>query len=258
MNLRCTIWVLGFVLLALNAEAQRTFNITPFIGLNTTRMNLYDYTYSISQFTSGGNYALVGVEVEAQLHQNKRGRLRLTSVTGCSYLANGYKDEGSFALGSISYTYHETDLDMKYLQAPLLLRVKWQPFPLIENFHLFAGAGVSASFLQKATISEKGIYYFISSDVMNPPPATEFYEDHADVTHLGRQLSWFRRSEIGIVVNRVQLSFRMSRALQDMYFTGLENDWAVPANRSRYLDGRTINGKIYEQYREITVGFRLF
>jgi len=257
MNTIKTILITGFVLVCDLSYGQWALSITPVIGLNSTRINLHK-SFAFEKFTKGGNYLLIGIETEFRLSKNKPNRFGVSAVTGCSYLANGFYYHSGFTLSDLIYSYEKTELNTKYIQFPLELKLNWQPFPLMEDFFLFAGAGLSGSVLQSAHLAEEGIYSIFSMDVMTPPPTTNYYADQADITNLGRKLSFFRRWELGGRYKKIQFSLRVSQSLQDMYFKGLENNWAVPVDRSRYLSGRELNGKILEKYVEVVFGYKIF
>ncbi len=257
------IWIGLLMFCCCWAHAQHTISVTPFMGLNSTRMlevvteNVHD------EFTTGttrGNFLLAGIETEFRITAKSK-RFGLSAVTGCSYLANGfyYDYQSGVDISNLFniYGYEKTELKMKYVQFPLELKLNWQPFPLVENFNLFVGAGVSGSILLEAHLAEEGIYS-ISSNLGTNPPSTSYYQDEADVTNLGRKQSLFRRLELGGRYKRFQFSWRVSKSLQDMYFKGLEDNWAVPVDRSYYLTSRNLNGKILEKYVEVVVGYRIF
>jgi hypothetical protein len=250
--------IIVFVLIWFDSTSQnRMLSIVPVFGVNSTRLNLNNSDY-LSDFEKGGYYFVGGLETQLTFAVKKNKRFHWTLVSGVNYLANGFKGNSGFAIGALYYSYEKIDLKTKYVQVPLELKLKWRPFPLIEDFHLFAGAGLSGNKLLSAKLAEEGIYSILSNDIMNPPPNTSIYQDEEDVTNRGRNVTLFRRVEFGLEFQKFQIGFRFSKALQDMYFTGLENDWAVPVENSKYLSGWDTNGKILEKYSEVVIGFRIY
>jgi hypothetical protein len=243
------------VLMALAAYGQKRLSITPFIGINSTKMNMSDATYQ--KYERGGNFFLMGFETQVLL-TDKSKRFGVSALTGASYLANGYRSSGGIKFSDLFYSYRSIDLTQKYVQLPIVLKLNWQPLPLIEDFNLFVGAGINFNLLQKAKLTEEAIEYFDDFDVMDPPPVTNRYSDQGDITDMGRPVSLFRRWEVGINYKRVQVSWRITTSMQDMYYSGLENNWNVPQGNSIYLSARDMNGKIREKYVEIVLGYRLF
>lgn len=247
--------ILMCLLIALNIHGQKRLSITPFVGINSTKMNMTDATYQ--KYERGGDFFLAGFETQVLL-TNKHKRFGFFALTGASYLANGYRSSGGIKFSNLFYSYRSIDLKQKFVQIPVVLKLSWQPLPLIDDFTVFTGAGVNFNLLQEATLTEDAIEYFDNSDVMNPPPVTNNYSDKADITDMGRPVSLFRRWEVGINYKRVQISWRMTTSMQDIYYVGLENNWDVPQSNSIYLSARDLNGKIREKYVEIALGFRIF
>jgi hypothetical protein len=138
-----------------------------------------------------------------------------------------------------------------------MLKLNWQPFPLIEDFRFYFGGGVSSNVLLKATLSEKATKVFKSSDPYVIPQTTQ-YQDSKDVTSLGVKNSLFTRFDFGIKYKRIQIALRVSVSIQDMYFKGLEKNWAVPAKESAYISGHTAAGTTNEKYSELAIGYTLF
>lgn len=241
-----------FVFVLISGPVAAQVNIVPYAGVNSTKM------YQSYGFEKGGSYGLVGLELELRKRPQQPRNVYVTFVTGISYLKNGFYKSDNFSYTALSYyTASITDRRMEYIQIPVVLRVNWQPFPLVEDFKAFFGAGVNNNLLQKATLRESYTSVFISSDVLAPPEA-EHYEDSRDVSDLGRKHSLYMRFELGMVYKRIQVSFRVSKGISDLYYTGLENDWAVPAEFSEYLQAYAEEGNIREKYTEIVVGYRLF
>jgi hypothetical protein len=253
--MKVKIIISAYLLMALAACGQKRLSITPFIGINSTKMNMNKELYG--KYDRGGNFFLAGLETQVLL-TDKHKRFGVSALTGATYLSNGYRSSGGIKFSNLFYSYRSIDLKQKYVQLPIVLKLSWQPLPLIEDFNLFVGAGVNFNLLQEATLTEEAIEYFDDYDVMDPPPVTNKYSDKADITAMGRSVSLFRRWEVGINYKRVQVSWRITTAMQDMYYTGLENTWNVPQSNSIYLSARDMNGKIREKYVEITVGYRVF
>lgn len=236
---------------------NKVINIVPVVGVNSTRLNLNDSEYG-SKFEKGGYYFVGGVEAQFNLDSKSNKRFHWTFVTGCNYLANGFEKSSGIAIGTLYYTYEKIDLKTRYVQFPVEMKLKWRPFPLIEDFHLFAGAGFSGNKLLSAKLAEEGVYSTIIYDASSPPPSTYYYSDEADVTDRGKKFTLFNRFEFGLEFERFQIGFRFCKALTNMYYAGLENDWAVPTENSAYLSGYEANGKILEKYSEVAVGIRVF
>lgn len=243
------------LLIAVATYAQRRLSITPFAGINSTKMNMSDA--NIQKYERGGNFFFAGIETQVLL-TDKRKRLGVLALTGATYLANGYRSSGGIKFSDVFYSYRSIDLTQKYVQLPVVLKLNWQPLPLIDEFSLFVGAGINFNLLQKALLTEKAIEYFDEYDVMDPPPVAHTYSDTQDISAMGRSVSIFGRWEVGINYKRVQISWRMTTSMQDMFYRGLENNWGVPQSNSTYLSARDMNGKIKEKYVELTFGYRIF
>ena len=244
-----SIFTLIFVSVFDYAIAQ--VNIVPLVGINSTKM------YQSYGFQKGGSYALVGLEVELRKKPKTHQSVYGTLVTGVSYLKNGYYNSDNFSFGSFIYVASITDRQMEYLQIPVVVKLNWQPFPLVEEWKLFFGVGVSNNLLMSAHMAEKHTLITTSNDILSPP-VTEQAEDERDVTDLGKKQSMFTRFELGMVYKRFQLSFRFSKSITDLYYTGFENNWNVPADDSAYLKAKADKGRIDEKYSEIVAGFRIF
>ncbi len=239
--------ILCFRIHLLNAQV----NITPYAGMNSTKMN--DHFLG---FEKGGSFAFVGVEVELRLKPRVHRPVYPTLVTGISYLKNGFINSDNFSIGQLSYIASITDRKMEYVRIPVVVRLHWQPFPLVEEWTLFVGAGVSNNVLLSAHLREKYTSVLISSDLL-APPVTEQYQDSRDVTDLGKKQSLFTQFEVGMAYKKVQVSFRVSKSVTDLYYTGLENSWGLPADESDYLKAYNADGRIAEKYVEITLGYKL-
>src|SRR6185436_8366809 len=139
-------------------------------------------------------------------------------VTGVTSLANGFHQNSQFSFPGISFfSAHTTDLSTQYIQTPLMVKLNWQIFPLVEDFVVFVGAGASASFLLKATLAEKYTGISFPRDAFTPP-TTVHYEDSRDVTDLGVSPALFGRLDVGLRFRKLQVSWRLSISQQDMYF----------------------------------------
>ena len=249
MITRC---IISLLLITTCQTALAQVNLIPFAGMNSTRM------YHSFGFEKGGSYGIAGLEIEVRKRPKAFKPLHVSFVTGVSYLHNGFYQSDNFSFtGADFYTASITDREMEYLQIPLMARLYWQPFPLVEDWKVFIGAGISYNLLLKAHLAETYTSIFTSGDIFAPPP-TEQYEDSRDVTSLGKEAPIFRRIDIGMTYKRFQINVRFSKSITDLYYEGLENDWGVPAEYSEYLIAYADEGKITEKYSEITFGFRIF
>ncbi|HYG02749.1 MAG TPA: hypothetical protein VD927_09900 [Chryseosolibacter sp.] len=227
--------------------------ISPYVGLNSTRMN---DTYG---YINGGNYFLAGADVEYEVTSKDSDRkLRIAIGSGVSYLRNGFYSSNAFSLSFInSYRQTITDLSMVYWQAPLLVRFNWQPFTLIEDWKVFAGGGAVFNFLQKAQMREEYTEVFYSADALAPPPSHIHFSDDQNVTPYAVRQSVFTRFELGMKYKKMHLSYRVSVSKADLYFSGIEDHWQVPAEYSDYIQRYAASGKIKEKHAEIIIGYRL-
>ncbi|MEX2233770.1 MAG: outer membrane beta-barrel protein [Cyclobacteriaceae bacterium] len=234
-------------LFSLPAVAQ--ISVTPFAGINSTRA-LYYY------WEKGGNYGVYGVEVEGRLRPRKFSSIHVSFVTGASYLANGYFRDSGLAFSTLIYDTHTSELRTNYFQIPAELKLNWQPFPLVEDWKIFFGAGISNDFLLKSSLEEKAIEVNISSDLFAPPQTTS-YEDGRNIAEFSRKYSVFSRFELGAKYKRIHFAYRFCFSLQDMHHAGLENVWQVPSGSSNYMTPMELNGKRNEKYSEFVLGFRV-
>jgi hypothetical protein len=240
------------VLFFVTTSAWAQIHLMPFVGINSTKLLLGD------EYQNGGNYIFGGVEVQGRLKAKKISAWHVSVVTGASYLSNGYYNNNLFSFPGVSfYSAKLTDLSTQYVQVPLTIRLNWQPFPLVEEFQVFFGAGVVDNFLLKAHLTEKTTSVTFSTDIF-APPLTAHYEDSRDVTDLAAKQSLFSRFEFGFRFKHVQVSYRLSRSLNDMYLTGLENVWKIPASSSAYISGHDTAGSTKAKYSELTIGYRIF
>ncbi len=238
-----------FILLLLPLFVQAQITITPFVGLNSTRM-----TDTYSGYTKGGNYGFFGVEVEGRKKPKPYSSVYLSATTGLTYLPNGFSYSSSVPLGTTGLSARSTNIQTRYLQVPLSIRLNWRPFPLVEDWRIFFGAGVSYNMLTYAHISEESTY--ISIPIFYNPPTSTYLQDSRDVTNIAVKNSIFKRFELGMKFKHVQVTWRLSFSTQDMYFKGLEQEWKVPATNSFYLDAHDSQGITKEKYSEIIFGWR--
>ena len=239
-----------FVLLTLSQLGAAQVNITPYVGINSTRI------YDGILYENGGAFLVAGVELELGIKRKQAGRVYVSVATGASYLDNGFYYSGNFAYTALNfYTQRITDLNTEYLQIPLTLRFNWQPFPLVEDWQVFLGLGVCHNTLLRSTLAETYTEVTLAADVLAPPQVLS-YEDTRDVTGYGGKSSLFRRIELGMKYKRFRVTYRLSRSITDLYRTGLEKDWNVPDDVSWYLNAYRESGKIIEKSTELVVGFR--
>jgi hypothetical protein len=234
-----------------HVASQAQVNLTPYVGMNSTRI------YDGISFENGGAFVVTGLEIELARKARHHGKVYLSMATGASYLRNGFYYSSNFAYAAVNlYTQRITDLKMQGVQIPLTLRLHWQPFPLVEDWQIFLGAGACRNTLIKSTLEERYTEVYLNEDVLAPPVVTA-YEDSRDVSGYGEKNSWFRRIELGMTYKRLQIMYRLSKSLNDMYYAGLEDDWNIPDDESWYIDAHQESGKIIEKYSELVVGFRI-
>jgi hypothetical protein len=239
-----------FVCISLWHLAVAQVNVTPYVGMNSTK--IYDGTV----YQNGGAFVVTGVELEVALKGKEQRRVYISLATGASYLKNGFYYSGNFSYTALNfYTQRITDLKTRYLQIPFTLRLNWQPFPLVEDWKVFLGLGLCRNALIESTLEEKYTIVTRNTDILAPPQVAS-YEDSRDVTNHGEKNSWFQRIELGMKYKRFQVTYRLSRSLTDLYRTGLEDDWNVPDEQSWYIKAYHDSGKIIEKHTELVVGFR--
>jgi hypothetical protein len=230
------------------------FNLVPFVGTNSTRM-----TSTLDEgFDKGGSFGVGGIEVEWKKKTVKHKRFYISALTGVSYLNNGFYRSYNFAYADINYNHSVTNLTMTYLQIPLIVRVDFQPFQLMDDLYLFFGAGISNNILLKSKLSEEYTESSITYGSIPPPPQSFHYEDSRDVTSLRNKNNLFQRIDVGGRYKRVQIAVRFSKSLKDLYCKGLEQSWRVPDDKSEYIRSHNNHGKIIEKYFEFVLGFRVF
>lgn len=242
------------ILLILAAQSSfGQLSVTPIVGINSTRLKLGSFTY-----TNGGNFGIYGLEAEYGIKPKNNRRAYISLMSGASYLNNGFYDLYNFSFTGLNYYQSQTtDLTTTYVQIPIVVKMNWQPMPLIEDWRLFFGIGISNNILLHAHLAEKSIRVTTSTDLLAPPKTVQ-YSDSQDVTDLGVKNSQFIRLEIGTHYKRVMISYRISLSTQDTYYQGLEKTWSIPAKESRYISAHIDEGKIREKYIEMVLGFRLF
>jgi hypothetical protein len=228
-------------------------SVMPFAGLNSTKM-----TQAYSGYAKGGNYGILGAEVELVLKSKPYAAVNFSFVSGLSYLANGFQETTNFSIGTSSYSYQSSTLQMKYWQVPLIVRINWRPFPLVEDWRLFLGAGVSYNTTAYAHLAEQATNVaFTFNQPLYPPPVAANYSDSRDVTSLAVKNPLFERFDLGMKFKHFQVTYRLSVSLQDMYFKGIEKTWQVPATESIYINAHNSRGITKEKYSEIVFGWRL-
>lgn len=240
-----------FALLGFWNVVSAQVNIIPYAGMNSTRI------YDGILYQNGGAFWVAGMELQLALKPKRSGRIHVSLATGASYLRNGFYYSGNFSYTALDfYTQRITDLRTEYLQIPVTLRLNWEPFPLVEDWKIFLGLGICHNTLIKSVLSEKYTEVTLNADVLAPPEVAS-YEDSRDVTGYGEKSSLFRRIELGMKYKRLQVTYRLSRSMTDLYRTGLEDEWNVPDEDSWYINAYQDSGKIIEKHTELVVGFRL-
>ncbi|MBS1977164.1 MAG: outer membrane beta-barrel protein [Bacteroidetes bacterium] len=247
MRYGLTIWCLLILTCVNQTHAQ--IHLDAYAGASSTSLNLG------SELKNGGTYPIYGIDLEGRLKPKRISRFHLAAATGAAYLANGYNLSSSFTISGLYYDARTTNISQTYIQVPFVLRLNWQPSPLVEDFHLFLGMGVVSNWLMEAKISETSDHVGFSA--LAAPPTTH-YEDSRDVTKLAVPQSFFFRYEIGVRYKRVTVIIRSSLSLQDMYYQGIEQVWRIPATSSAYISGHSQNGKITEKQGDMIVNFRIF
>jgi hypothetical protein len=216
-------------------------------------------------FDNGGNYAVGGVDVELMYKKNFYSVVNFSLVSGASYLSNGFNKLSNYSYTFGTYTYYDTrstQIQMTQWQVPIVLRINFRPFPLMEDWRLFFGGGVvmnnltSAHMAEQWTLIQKGINSQAYPGLFAPPSITH-YEDSRDVTSYAPASATFERFEFGMKFKHFQVTYRLSTSTQDMYFKGIEKVWRVPATQSQYIDAHKSRGITKEKLSEIVFGWRL-
>ena len=180
--------LLGFMFWPFISEAQ--VNIVPFAGINSTRVKYFD-------FLKGGNYGLAGVEVEGRLPARKISPYHVSLATGMTFLANGFYRDAGITVPSLIFNAGTSELKTKYLQFPVVLKFNWRPFPLIENWTVFLGVGISNELLLQSELTEQETLVIPGSGILTSPPQTTSFEDNQVITEYGKKYALFQRLEIG-------------------------------------------------------------
>jgi hypothetical protein len=244
--------IVTVILLCILRIGFAQITLTPLTGINSPRM---DNGY---MYTKGGNYGLVGMEVEFRRKPKIHSVFYFSVVSGATYLSNGFYESDNFALSSLFYTRRIMHLQTRYIQVPLEVKLNWQPFPLVEDWKVFFGLGISNDFLLRATLEEQSTALTLPSDQPPPPPTTEQYEDSRDIKDLYPARVLFARTEAGMNIRRIHFAWRLSFSLTDMYPAGLEETWKVPDEDSPLIRKHQDTGKIKMKYVELVIGYRLF
>ncbi len=224
------------------------WTITPYVGINSTQVEYIAYL-------KGGNYGLVGIDIEKLFKFRKYSMFNISAVSGASYLANGFSRDISYNSFNIVSSLASTELKTKYLQVPLTMRLNWQPFALMEGWKIFCGGGITYNYLMKSELSEKETVITQSTAVLLAPPLTVNYEDSGEITEYGPKNSLFLRLELGNKFKHFHFAYRYNLSLTDMHHHGFESDWNVPEDRSEYMSPYDWNGKRTEKYHEFVVGW---
>lgn len=235
----------------LPASAQ--LDITLYGGLNSTR--IYDGTL----YEKGGNYPLGGIDLETRLLATRNKDLQINLASGVGFLSNGFYYSSAFSVSFADiYWLETTDLRTQYWQVPVVLKVNWRPFPLVEEWRVFLGFGSVFNYLTRFDLREE--YVRVSQEdasAVPPPPVTERYEDRAGLDNYGDRLSMFYRIEAGVRFKRVVISYRRSVAITDMYHQGVGQNWSIPLENSFYNLSHENVGRTKMKFSEMVVGFRI-
>ena len=237
-----------FIWLILPLPLMAQFNITPFVGMNSTRLS-----EEYSGYAKGGNFAILGVELEKTFALKQYSPFSLSLTSGLSYLPNGFNRENSLPILN-GYVYSKTTIETTYWQVPVILRLNWRPFALVEDWRVFIGGGISYNILTQAHISEQAMGASVA--ISYYPPISYSYQDSRDVTDMAVKNSIFQRFEVGMKFKHIQVTWRISVSTQDMYFKGLEKNWQVPTKDSFYLNTHASRGITNEKYSEVVLGWR--
>lgn len=225
-------------------------SLTPYVGMNSTKI------YTGILYQNGGASSVTGFDLEFSRNPRQHKNINLAIATGATYMRNRFYYSESIAFPALNiYSHSITDLRTQNVQVPFTLRLYWQPFPLVEEWRVFLGVGTCGNMLIRSTLKEMYTEVRHNDDLLAPPIVTS-YADARDVAGYGDKNSIFSTIELGVKYQRLQLCYRLSKSLTDLYRTGLEDDWNVPDNKSWYIDAHQDVGKIVEKYSELVVGFR--
>lgn len=239
------------VSLALAAPAIAQLNMKFALGINSTSINNGEKdSYYVSEFPKEINLT-AGIEAEYSLRGESLMPGHVSFVSGLYYLKNGYADNYFFDLFGTQLGY-ESNFTSSYVQLPMLIRYNFRPLPLVEDFTLFFGGGVSNNILLKAELKES------YTDIPCLGCGIDTYSDEGNITQYGRKVSFFGHVEAGFQLKRTQVMLRHKRSLQDMYFKNLEGNWGVPPESSHYMLLYNQTGKLREIHWELLISYRLF
>jgi hypothetical protein len=239
-----------FFSIAISQLSYGQLSVTPFAGISSTRMK------ESFGYIKGGNYGLTGVEIEFRKKPKTHRIFYVTAVTGVTYLSNGFYESNSFSLSSFFYTQRTMNLKTRYVQVPVELKFNWQPFPLVEDWKVFLGIGISNDFLIRAHLEEQSTEVEYDGSQPSPPPYTVHYEDSRDITDMMGKYLLFGRVESGMIIKRVHFAWRLHLSFSDMYPAGLEDDWKLPDEDSPFISNYEETGKVKLKYVELVLGYR--
>src|SRR5258708_6447502 len=178
-----------FILMIAPWPLMAQLKIAAIAGLNSTKLS-----ESYSGYAKGGNYGIFGVEIEKNFNLREYSPISISLLSGVSYLRNGFNQENSFSVFN-AYFYKKTNIETTYWQVPLMIRINWRPFALVEDWRMFFGAGISYNTLTHASIAEQATNVAIA--VLYYPPPSSSYQDSRDVTNIGVAHPLFERFELG-------------------------------------------------------------
>lgn len=242
--------IIIMVLLTLPFTSRSQVNIVAFGGINSTRVKYFDYL-------KGGNYPLVGLEIEVTRRPRKITQLQISFVSGATFLTNGFYRDSGISVPGLTFTAGTSELKTKYLQVPVLLKLNYRPYPLLEDWFIFSGVGISNDLLLNSTLEERETNVILGSGILTSPPLTTSWSDSKAITEYGRKYAAFLRLELGSRFKRLQFSYRISFSIHDMHHEGIEEVWSVPVNESTYFFPKELNSSRKEKYSEFVVGFLL-
>jgi hypothetical protein len=264
-------FAIGFCFLYASAIAQ--FQMTLSGGLNFVRMHGGGIDNQFAQLGDFGYRGVsgaetkkleriaptMGIELETYFWRKTLRQSYVSLVSGVYYLQSGYELNDSEEVQNIKYPI-QSSMNLNYLSIPLLLRLNIQPNPLYKKWIFFVGAGLTVNRLLQGSINEvhprtTEVFDFTRFDFVYN---TSLVEDSADLTILKNSNYLFSTFELGTSFRRVKVLFRYRASLQDMYFTGIENEWKLKQQESVYLSSYASWGKMLERNVEFLVGFNLF
>ncbi len=237
------------ILLCAAHITQAQFRAGISLGFNSTVLGQFDDPETDARFKPK-QQAIIGVDAEWVF----RGKLKpvyFSIGSGLSYLKNGYNDGYYYSLLSEEQRPVLSNYETRYLQIPLIFRLNIQPQPLEENFSFFVGAGVANHILLDASLYELTVEETFGFGINT-------YEDERNIKNYGEKNYLFSTIEAGIMLNRARVTFRYKKSLQDMYFSGLDNNWNVPAEFSIYKSIYNNGGKLTERHIEFSLTYFIF